>query len=586
MGVLLNLRTWNVVLSVTVVGMQSPAQQWQFTDISENCGFGTHSDNHGIAIVDFDGDGFEDIYVSVRSGKNKLYRNKGHGEFADVAQAAGVDLHHGTRTAVWGDIDCDGDPDLYLGNATANDKLYLNRGDGAFQDITAYAGILNMASTFSVNMADLNSDGYPDIYVSNFLNENILFVNNRDTTFSDAMGSYHLSDPGRSMGAVFFDYDNDGDSDLYLVHDGNEPNILYRNTDGQFEDVSAPSKTDFAGQGMGVDIADINNDGYLDIYITNLYENALLLNNGDGTFEDISAQADIRDYGMGWGVTFLDFDNDGWVDIYVCNDSYFSPYPNVLYRNTGNLTFSKYETGGPVSNVMASYGCACTDMDMDGALDLVVANRGNHDFLQLFKNNGSGNHWIGFQLIGTNGNTAAIGGRVIITDNNGVIHTDEITAGNGYASQNSMRLHFGLGQASQIDSLMIRWPSGNRQAISPPEVDRYYTIVEDQSPKVLNPSVTTAVRTPADLSPDLQCYPNPSSGDLHITFSLTGPDKGHVSIYDMTGVLHYRSGFQHRQAGQTDHVISGDLMDQMGPGSLLVQLSGKKGNASQIIVRQ
>jgi hypothetical protein len=144
-----------------------------------------------------------------------------------------------------------------------------------------------------------------------------------------------------AMGAIFFDYDKDNDPDLYLVHDG-QPNILYKNIGGgRYVDVSTEAGVDYEGFGMGVDIGDVNQDGWMDLYITNLYENVLFLNNGDGTFTNASQKAQVEDYGMGWGTNFLDFNNDGLQDIYVTNDSYFSDYPNVLYKNIGDTLLGK-----------------------------------------------------------------------------------------------------------------------------------------------------------------------------------------------------------------------------------------------------
>ena len=311
--------------------------------------------NHGVAFGDFDNDGDEDLYAFTRLNENRLYENLGGGLFNDVALPMGVAHTGSARAAVWGDVNNDGWLDLYVGLYQEPDRLYLNNGpvnngDITFTDITFEAAIFNDRETISVHMADVDRDGWLDIYVANYLSENILYKNNGNLTFADATNLAGLNDASYSMGCAFFDYDNDGDQDLYLVHDFEAPNILYQNDGtGVFTNVATQVGVDLAKHGMGVDVADINNDGWLDMYITDLNENVLFLNNTDGTFTNIAEAAGVGDTGMGWSTMFLDFDNDGWQDIYVVNDSQFSPRPNVLYRNNGDLTFQTVDVGGPIS---------------------------------------------------------------------------------------------------------------------------------------------------------------------------------------------------------------------------------------------
>jgi hypothetical protein len=304
-----------------------------FNDITFDAGTGIGAmNNNGIVIGDFDNDGNEDIFVPSRLDENRLLKNMGDGTFQNVTALSGIENGGLTMTGAWGDVDNDGDLDLFIGNyytqtASFTNYLYLNDGNGVFTDISTTSGIDTEDQTRSVHMVDINQDGYLDIYVCNLSQQNVLWQNNGNNTFFNATFSSGLYDASISMGAIFFDYDNDGDQDVYLTHDGNQANIMYENNGfGFFYDVSLLTNLNVAGQGMGVDHGDVNNDGHLDIYVTNLGPNFLLLNNGNGSFGEIAIDAGVADEtGMGWGCFFVDYDNDGWEDIYVINDSNFSP---------------------------------------------------------------------------------------------------------------------------------------------------------------------------------------------------------------------------------------------------------------------
>ena len=489
--------------------------QHTFTDISSLARINNEGHNTGVAVGDYDQDGWQDVYVSVRNGANRLYRNLGDGTFSNVAPALGLDYAGDTRVSSWADINNDGHLDLYLGNNLEEDKLFENNGDGTFSDITQAAGISNLEKPHSTLFADINMDGLLDIYVANFQSENKLYLNSGLSVFVDYTTQSGALDMLNNMGAVFFDYDEDGDPDLYLTHDG-QPSILYQNDgSGHFTDVSAGSGLNLDGYGMGVDIGDINRDGHMDVYVTNLFENYLFLNNGNGTFTEIGAAAGVDDYGMGWGINFFDFDNDGWVDIHIANDSYFSDYNNVVYRNNGDLTFDKVLTDNPIASDKAAYGSACFDMDRNGLLEVFIANYGTGSVNQnqLFRNDSDPLHFIAFNLVGTASNSLAIGAKISIIDEQGKKHYDEVTAGSGFASQNSMMHHFGLGPAENIHELKIEWPSGLVQQLSNLPADHFYEITEGQDPVVLyeNSSIEEEINIQ-----DLRIYPNPVNDVIYI----------------------------------------------------------------------
>ncbi len=507
--------------------------QGVYEDLSHSSGVMDDAWNIGVSAGDYDNDGDLDLYVCTRKNPNKLYRNLGGFRFEEVGAAAGVAYEHSSRAAAWADLDNDGDLDLYVGGYDAPDRLYLNNGDGTFSDITAQAGIDNNRRVIGVMMTDIDRDGRLEIYVSNYRKENRLYYNNGDGTFSDLIYPTGARSEYSAMGAFFFDYDRDGDDDLYLSHDG-QPNFLYQNNSlGRFNDVTAQAGVGHAGFAMGVDFGDINNDGWLDIYLTNLYENVLYLNNGDGTFADISAAAGVDDVGMGWGTTFLDYDNDGWLDIYVGNESYYSPHPNVLYRNNGDLTFSIVEDPAGAQSMLGTYGLVAADLDNDGAQDLFLANEPRNDRNQALRNKLAENHWIALELEGTTCNRSAIGAWVDVKDEFGNWRCDQVSAGGGYASQNPLGLHFGLGSATRIDSLIIRWPGGPVQHLGALEADRYYRVIEGRAPEVRQ--LTTDIQLPVSgAAIGMQLFPNPTTGPVQWSVATTRPPQA-ILIVDASG---------------------------------------------------
>lgn len=506
-----------------------------FFDGSDGAGIGHPGRNFGVAFGDYDGDGADDIYISRHNAPNLLYRAIGNGQFTEVAAQAGVAHVGTTNVSAWGDFDNDGHLDLYLGNRDEPNILYHNNGDGTFSDISVSAGINSGHRTRAVLWGDVDRDGLIDLYVANLAAPNYLYRNNGDGTFTDITAAANAQDFGIAMGSLFFDYDNDGDLDLYLTHDANQPNILYRNDgDGHFEDVSVASGANIAAQGMGVDFADINHDGFFDLYITNLYENVLLLSNGDGTFTETGGAAGVDDLGMGWGTVFLDYDNDGYSDIYVSNDTYFAPFDNLLYRNLGNTTFEIVSEGTPLSSPMAGYGVATGDVNSDGKPDLLLVNAGSQDGNQLFLNSTeNGHHFIKVRLRGTESNAAAIGARVTV-EVNGQVQMDEVCAGMGYASQNSFTLHFGLGEATVIDRLSIRWPNGAVEIYEGLAADQHYFITEGEGLVTNVPSTTAAS--------ELKVWPNPAEERLFV--QVNGQDsrkEGLLRIFSGTGAEVYRA---------------------------------------------
>ncbi len=496
--------------------------QVAFEELSIEAGIDHPGPNHGVAIADYDNDGDEDIYVSRIGAPNLLYRNDGHFRFKEVAQKAGVAHTGNSYTSVWGDLDNDGDPDLYVGNRDQPNVLYRNEGDGTFTEISRMAQVASVGKPRALLLADVDRDGWLDIYVANLGAENVLYRNHGGFRFTNITQSSGAVDRKISMGAVFLDYDNDGDPDLYLTHDNYQPNLLYQNDGtGKFTDVSVASGTQIASMGMGVTAGDINNDGWLDLYITNLSDNVLLLNQGDGTFRNISGPSGTADRGMGWGTVCVDYDQDGWLDIYAVNDSYFLPLANVLYRNLGNLQFEPTEKEQAISSMYASYGTAWADFDRDGRPDIFLVNSGQEGN-QLFRNTTSSQNWFQLLLTGQASNRDAIGARIQVFTGQQV-QSREVTAGSGYASQSSRVQSFGLGQHNRIDSVRIFWPSGLQEKITDPGVNQLRYRTEGQ----------TESRAAALL--ELAVFPNPTQDQWNITLSVSATDPIQLSLLDLSG---------------------------------------------------
>ncbi|MCI4670108.1 MAG: FG-GAP-like repeat-containing protein [Bacteroidia bacterium] len=455
--------------------------QISFSDQADRLGLGELGPNYGVAIADYDKDGWEDIYLTRRPGANRLFKNIG-GSFVDVANSAGVDASVDTKIALWADFDNDGWLDLFLANRKGvDDMLYKNNGDGSFSDVSIQAGIQHKGDPFAAITGDVDNDGYLDIYIAHFGGQNVLWRNNGNMTFTDITVQAGATSNLIAMGATFVDFDKDGDLDIYLTHDGYGPNIMYSNDGkGNFIDVAPGIGADIAAFGMGVDVGDINNDGWPDLYITNLYPNKLLLNKGNGAYQDITDSAGVGDPGMGWGAAFFDADNDGFQDIYFSNTP---AYPNILYKNNGDSTFSNISEGTVLSSQRGNgFGLASFDYNKDGRVDILLANSNDTVGVQLFRNDTENDfHWFAVKLNSNRLNNSAIGAKAeIFAGNHYAI--DMVSGGSSWAAQHSPQLHFGLKNHTLIDSLVITWPDGEREIHVNLQVDQLFEATQLGNP--------------------------------------------------------------------------------------------------------
>jgi enediyne biosynthesis protein E4 len=493
----------------------------------------------GVAWIDYDQDGLMDLFFVQSSATDAyqpphplrcaLYHNNGDGTFTDVTERAGVggDGHYGQGVAV-ADYDNDGYPDLYV-TGYGRAILYHNNGDGTFTDVTAKAGVADEGGwSTSAGWFDYDKDGWLDLVVTNYIEwtpkTNIwcgehrpgyrsychpgnykgqktkLYHNNHDGTFTDVSDASGVGKPeSKGMGVVLADFNNDGWPDIAIANDS-WPNFLFINKhDGTFEDVSlysgvAASEDGRYEAGMGIDAADVDGDGWLDIYITHLdFELSRLYHNDqNGTFTDDTYRSGIAAQVKnvsGVSMKFVDYDNDGWPDILQLNGAmldniqlYHSEVsykePMLMLRNLGKGRFEivSNSLGPDFVRPIAGRGVATADYDNDGDMDIVTNNRG--DYPSLLRNDGgNANHWLTVLLIGTKSNRDGIGASLKLTSE-GVMQVEQAQNGMGYMSASDPRIHFGLGKRTKINSLEVTWPSGQVDRLTSVPIDRIIAVQE------------------------------------------------------------------------------------------------------------
>ena len=429
------------------------------------------------AFCDLDDDGDPDIILmGAADGHIGIFENDGTGCFTDRSSGSGIANLGDPSALVAGDIDGDGLPELYLTQLSLPNILYHNDGGFQFSDITAAAGVGDDGPAMGACFGDFDGDTRLDLYVCNYngqvpgseKKDNKLYRNLGGGLFEDVSVAQTVDDFGYGFQAVWFDYDLDGDVDLYLSNDrGHQKplfrtNQLWRNDNGNLVNVSVGSGADLGLFSMGVACGDFNGNGRPDLYCTNIagYEdgfNPLFLNMGGAPpFVEASATAGVANWITSWGSIFYDFDNNGFNDLYVNN--MFAP--NTLYLSSG--TFPCTEIGAAaavVGNTGVSFSSAVADIDDDGDLDLLVNNLGGN--VELFINReGQQRQWVKFRMVGLGFNVLAVGGR-IVAHIGGRVQLQEILAGgNGYLSQNDLVMHLGLDRALVVDQLEVSWPGG------------------------------------------------------------------------------------------------------------------------------
>jgi hypothetical protein len=503
------------------------------------------------AVGDFDNDGFDDLFI-VDSGegtKSHLYRNNGNMTFTDVSEKAGVgggnDPLSIVADALWLDYDNDGWRDLLIARF-GTPILYHNEKNGTFKDVSAQSGLRKFGNTIAVMAFDYDNDGKLDLLFGNYFKpQNLLdaagiekdphvlpndldnAVNGGGVTLWHGLGGGKWEEVTEKAGFVKHtgwtldvghgDFNNDGLQDVYLACDYGTDRIFFNNGDGTFRDATEKSIGIDTRKGMNVDVGDYDNDGWLDIYVTNITDeymkecNMLWHNNHDATFTDLSRETGTCETLWGWSAKFGDYDNDGLLDLFVVNglrsagpDNYIPVLVDLITKpgvdftdvrgwpNIGNMTWSGYQkkkffknldgssfkemsNAAGVDNDKDGRGIGVGDFDNDGRLDFYQANADQNSLFYRNTTTDAG-HWIELKLVGTKSNRDAIGARVTLKAGARTM-IREVDGGNGYAGQSTQRIHFGLGANTTISSLQIRWPSGTVQTVNAP-IDKMTTVQE------------------------------------------------------------------------------------------------------------
>ena len=457
-----------------------------FTDVTIKAGVANQRWGFGVAVADYNNDGWPDIYVA-NYGKNRLYRNNHDGTFTDVAESAGVALGGWSTGPTWGDYDHDGLLDLFVPGYVKFDSDH--------PPMAGQAGIPATACQFRGVTSMCGPRGLPG-------ESDHLLHNNGDGTFTDVSKKAGVSDPQGYYGlaSVFVDLDDDGWLDLIVANDS-VPRYLYRNRhDGTFEDMSyvsgfALTDTGLAQASMGVAVGDYNRDGRTDLYVTVFSDdyNTLYRNDGNISFSELTFQSGLALPTipfLGWGTGFIDFDNDGLLDLFVANGHVY-PWVDrrdwgtswaqrpLLFRNIDGKKFVEVPpaTGSGLADVVPARGAAFGDIFNDGHIDIVLNNIDGPPTLlrNVVKND---NHWIAFKLVGGPKSPGdAIGAKVFVTTGS-VRQRADVISGGSYGSSSDLRVHFGLGSATKIDKAEIHWPDGKKEEIAVPRIDQLFTVVE------------------------------------------------------------------------------------------------------------
>lgn len=533
-----------VVLAFAVTAAQTP----RFRDIAKEVGLTQSFPNggdqtkeyiiettgSGVAFIDYDNDGFADIFVvSGQGGSNRMYHNGGNGHFTDVTAQLGLTSSGWGQGVCAGDYDNDGFTDLLV-TYWGQNRLYRNIGGRRFEDVAAKANLTQGRTRYNTGCAffDYDGDGRLDLFIANYLkfdfettpkaganpycfyrgmavncgprglpfDSNLLYHNRGDGTFEDVSERSGIAKVTGyyALGVLAQDVNDDGRPDIYVACD-QTPSLLFINQgDGTFVEEGVPRGLAYdqdgrSLSGMGITSADYDGDGRLDIFRTNFSDEreTLYHNIGDGQFDDVTIPAGLghNTRFVGWGCAFFDFDNDGWKDLLLVSGHVFPEIDRlntdirfrdraVLYHNTGAGTFEDISAaaGEAISGRHSARGLAVGDIDNDGTLEVLVNNQNESPSLWKQVDRAAG-HWLLVKLAGSRSNRSAIGARVMVSAG-GRVQTEELRSGGSYLSQNDLRLHFGLGSAARADSITVRWPSGEKSVLRDVAAGRVVTIEE------------------------------------------------------------------------------------------------------------
>lgn len=539
-----------LIVAVPSFVIRGQSNELRFTDVTQKAGitfkhisspekkYIVESMSGGLALIDYDNDGYQDIYFvnsltvdlvkSRTKTKSVLYRNNGDGTFTDVTDKAGVgDIGWGMGAAV-GDYNNDGFDDLYV-TCYGPNHLLRNNGNGTFTDVTQTAGVDDKRWSAGAAFVDYDNDGKLDLFVSNYVafdfshppdfgkgrlcqykgipvqcgprglpgDGDSLFHNNGDGTFEDVTKKAGVPDPDGyyGMGVICSDFDQDGLVDIFVANDS-VPNFLYHNNgDGTFKEIGFTSGTAVNENGseqgsMGVTVGDYDHDGRFDLFVTNFDDdyNTLYHNDGPNAFTDVSYAAKVAAVSLpyvGWGTKFFDYDNDGWVDLFVANGHVYPQIPtyrqrNLVHHNNRDGTFTEVaaQLGAPFLEKGVARGAVFGDLDNDGDVDIVINNLDGA--AQVLRNDGgNASNSVLIKTVGVKSNRDGIGARLKVVSGD-LAQVDEVRSADSYISQSDLRLHFGLEKKTKIDLIEVRWPSGTVDKITNINANKILTIKEGQ----------------------------------------------------------------------------------------------------------
>lgn len=526
------LRHSLILLSCLIFFIGKTFSQTRFKDVTDSAGikhvFKVYEGmfGGGACVLDFNNDGFEDVYITGGMNDDVLYKNNGNSTFTNVFEQSGLTItkEYVTQGVSGADVNRDGFVDLFVTTISRRTRkeiipreinlLFLNKGNGTFRDATKEYGLDQMYS-FSTggSFGDFNADGWPDIYVGNYFNEykgklsvindntvveanqiakGYLLLNEEGKGFKDVYEDYGLNFRGFGFGGVFTDFDNDGDQDLFVNHDfgyKRTPDMLLENRypKEKFTDVAKETGMDLKINSMGTAVGDYNNDGLMDYYMTNIKFNYFMVNQGAGKpFINKATELGMGIFAISWGANFADFDLDGDVDLFVSNGDLNPncvPMADFYFENLGNKFQDKALAYG-LADYGIGRGSVTFDYDNDGDLDLLVVNQEPvldypvPSFTRLYRNDSARGNWIKIALKGVQAEIHGTGSKIEVEAGGKKMIREIDGGGSSHISQNSVIAHFGLGSAAKIDKITVYWTGGNTQTIENVPVNQLLTITE------------------------------------------------------------------------------------------------------------
>ena len=527
----------NYIICLLLIFSVNLHGQISFNNVSTDLGLGIPTGTtiwgNGVTFYDFDNDGWDDITLNTGVGTSVRFFKNNNGLFEEL-ELISPPITYQTKQVNWVDIDNDGDKDLFVTSDTNGNRLFENTGNMNLIDITVSAGLpLVNRYTYGASWGDYNNDGYLDVYISNrdettFTIPNYLYKNNGDNTFTNVSNSVGLNTTAHSsFCSAFFDFNNDGFQDLFVANDRYVyENYLYRNNgDGTFTDIGASSGVGIFMDAMSATIADVNHDGWLDLYVTNTSSgNKFFINNGNETFTNISVSAGTTFNSIAWGSVFLDADNDMDLDLFVSgrldpNNPALKSF--AFYESQNNGTYIEPSSTGFESQNSSNYSNAIGDINNDGLFDIVVSNNFN-DNVALWKNETiSSSNYLKVKLEGTTSNRDGVGSKIEISINGNKQYRYTL-CGEGYLSQNSDSEIFGLGSNTMVDYIKVTWLSGIEDYFYDVSANQLFSIVEGNGTLSLDKNETSTVNI----------FPNPVENFLNIKSNSTIHS---IKIYDVLG---------------------------------------------------